>query len=233
MRRRDPRRLLARRRRARARVRILHVPSAGYAEDGAIGSKQSAELTLPRAELERMWSPEYLEHLARTYWSFLTKFSLGILRVLYSEDAREVVVLTKPFVLLRFQKPRYKTDRDGGEVSWPIDRGLLVAPAGRGRGYLRLSVRRGPEHEAGDEVTATITSEVVNFYPLLAGWGWFSTIGRFIYNQTQLRIHVTVTHAFMRSLANLELERSEVGALAFNPAARPLSRAASPGRDEP
>ena len=232
MRSRDPRRLLARRRRARALVRILHVPSTGYAEDGAIGSKQAAELTLPRAELERMWSPEYLEHLARTYWSFLTKFSLGILRVLYSEDAREVVVLTRPFVLLRFQKPRYKMEPDGGEVSWPIDRGLLVAPAGRGRGYLRLSVRRG-HHEAGDEVTATITSEVVNFYPLLAGWGWFSTIGRFIYNQTQLRIHVTVTHAFMRSLANLELERSEVGALTLSPAARPLSRAASSGRDEP
>jgi hypothetical protein len=233
VRRRDPRRLVARRRRARARVRILHVPSSGYSEDGAIGSKQAADLTLPRAELERIWSPEYLERLARTYWSFLTRFSLGILRVVYSENAREVVVLTRPFVLLRFQKPRYSADRDGGEVSWPIDRGLLVAPAGRGRGYLRLSVRREPDHDAGDEITAMVTSEVVNFYPLLAGWGWFSTIGRFIYNQTQLRIHVIVTHAFMRSLANLELEPSAVGALAPSPAARPLSRAASSGRDEP
>jgi hypothetical protein len=232
---RNPRRLLARRRRARAHVQILHVPSSGYAEDGAIGSKQAAELTLPRAELERIWSPEYLERLARTYWSFLTRFSLGTLRVLYSEDAREVVVLTRPFVLLRFKKPVYSADRDGGEVTWPIDRGLLVAPAGRGRGYLRLSVRREPDQEAGDEITAMVTSEVVNFYPLLAGWGWFSTIGRFIYDQTQHRIHVIVTHAFMRSLANLELERSAVGELASgaSPAARPLSRAASPGRDEP
>jgi hypothetical protein len=46
---RDPRRLIAQRRRARARVKILHVPRSGYAEDGAIGSKQAAELTLPRA----------------------------------------------------------------------------------------------------------------------------------------------------------------------------------------
>ena len=230
MRPRDPRRLLERRRHARARVRILHMPVSGYAPDGAIGSKQAAELTLPRSELERIWSPEYLERLARTYWSFLTRFSLGILRVVYGDSFREVVVFRKPFVLLRFRKPEYATSAEGGSVSWPIDKGLLVAPAGRGRGYLRLAVERHPEAQ-GDEVVATVTSEVVNFYPLIAGWGWFSRIGRLIYNQTQLRIHVLVTHAFMRSLANLELEPSWVGSLSR--AARPLSPAASPGRDEP
>jgi hypothetical protein len=226
---RDPRRLLERRRRARARVRILDGPVSEYAPDGSIGSKQAAELTLPRAELERIWSPEYLERLARTYWSFLTRFSLGILRVVYGDSYREVVVLTKPFVLLRFRKPEYETSANGGSVSWPVDKGLLVAPAGRGRGYLRLSVKREPNAH-GDEVVATVSSEVVNFYPLIAGWGWFSRIGRIIYNQTQLRIHVIVTTAFLRSLANLELEPSRVGSLSR--AARQLSRAASPGRDE-
>ncbi len=230
MRPRDPRRLLERRRLARARVKILHVPVSEYAPDGAIGSKQAAELTLPREELERVWSPVYLERLARTYWSFITRFSLGVLHVVYGDSSREVVVLTKPFVLLRFRKPEYETNAAGGAVSWPIERGLLVAPAGRGRGYLRLSVSRDPEAR-GDEITATVTSEVVNFYPLIAGWGWFSRIGQMLYNQTQLRIHVLVTHAFMRSLANLELEPSQVGSL--SPAARPLSHAASPGRDEP
>jgi hypothetical protein len=229
VRRRDPRRLRERRRRARARVKILHVPISEYAPDGAIGSKQAAEITLPRAELERVWSPEYLERLARTYWSFLTRWSLGILRVIYGESSREVVVLTRPFVLLRFRKPEYEMSPDGGAVRWPIDRGLLVAPAGRGRGYLRLGVSRDSEAE-GEEAVATVTSEVVNFYPLIAGWGWFSRVGRLIYDQTQLRIHVLVTHAFMRSLANLELEPSRVGSL--NPAERQLSRAASPGRDE-
>ena len=82
-----------------------------YAPDGAIGSKQAAELTLPRAELERLWAPENLERLARTYWRFLTRFSLGLLRVLYSESAREVVVSDPPFVLLRFHKPEYTTSR--------------------------------------------------------------------------------------------------------------------------
>ena len=66
-----------------------------------------------------------------------------------------------------------------------------------------------------------MSSEVVNFYPTIA-----TRIGRWIYEQTQLRIHVIVTHAFLRSLANLELEPSRVGALraaaeaAITPAAR-------------
>lgn len=222
MRPRDPRRLLERHRRARARVTIIHEPqSHGAGQDGATGSRQVAEVTLPREELEKLWSPEHLEGLARTYWSFLSRFSLGLIRVLYSEDSREVVFLRRPFVLLRFRKPEYELKRDGGMVTWPIDRGVLVARRGRGRGFLRLSVRRKPAEDGAREVTIVVSSEVVNFYPVIA-----TRIGRWIYEQTQLRIHVIVTHAFLRSLANLELEPSRVGALravaeaAITPAAR-------------
>ena len=208
MRQRDPRLLLERHRRARARVRIVHVPQSGYSEDGAVGSRQVAEVTLPRAELEKFWSPEYLERLARTYWSFLSRFSLGLIRVLYGEDSRDVVFLRRPFVLLRFRKPEYRIDSDGGTVTWPIDRGVLVARHGRGRGFLRLGVRRQPVTAGADEVTLLVSSEVVNFYPTIA-----TRLSRWIYEQTQLRIHVIVTHAFLRSLANLELEPSRVGTL--------------------
>jgi len=62
-------------------------------------------------------------------------------------------------------------------------------------------------------VTGTVTSEVANFYPLIAGWGWFARIGQHIYRITQLKIHVIVTHAFLRSLARLDLAPSVVGAL--------------------
>ncbi len=206
---RDPRRLLARQRRAGARVVIVQVEQPGASEDGgAVGSKQVAEVTLPRAELERIWSPEYLERLARTYWSFLSRFSLGLIRVLYSNDSREVVFLTRPFVLLRFHKPEYEIDADGGTVTWPIDRGVLVAKRGRGRGFLRLGVRREPVADGADEVTLLVSSEVVNFYPTIA-----TGLSGWLYEQTQLRIHVIVTHAFLRSLANLDLEPSRVGAL--------------------
>ena len=218
-------RLLERRRRARSRVRLVQQPRPHFPAGGGLGSKQVAEVTLPRAELDEVWSAEHLERLARTYWRFLTRVSLGLLRVLYTETSREVVLLTRPLVLLRFGAPRYDIDADGGTVMWPIDRGLLVAANGRGQGFLRLGVRRRPVAEGDSEATVVVTSEVVNFYPRIA-----ARIGRFIYNQTQLRIHVIVTNAFLRSLANLELEPSVVGAL--SPGARPRSPAASPGRGE-
>ena len=144
--------------------------------------------------------------------------------MLYSDDSREVVFLRRPFVLLRFQKPEYKVDADGGTVTWPIDRGVLVARRGRGRGFLRLGVRREPVSDGANEVTLLVSSEVVNFYPTIA-----TSLSGWVYRQTQLRIHVIVTHAFLSSLANLELEPSPVGALravaeaaeaAINPAAR-------------
>jgi hypothetical protein len=212
---RDPRRLasrtrreLVRRQRARARVNLVKVPPSDYSADGAVGSRQVAEVTLPRDELERMWERENLERLARTYWAFLSGFSLGLIRVVYAEDSREVVLLRRPFVLLRFHKPEYIFTRDGGTVTWPINRGVLVAKHGRGRGFLRLSVLREPAADDARDVTLLVSSEVVNFYPTIA-----TSFGRWIYEQTQLRIHVIVTNAFLRSLANLELQESRVGAL--------------------
>ena len=226
MRPRDPRRLIERERRARARVQIVAVEQPESAPEEGIGSKQVAEVTLPRSELERIWSPEYLERLARTYWRFLMRVSLGLLRVLYTPHSREVVLLRRPFLLLRFRAPEYEFRPDGGTVTWPIDRGLLVASRGRGRGYLRLTVQRRPVSDDGSqEAIAVVTSEVVNFYPMIA-----SRLGRWIYDQTQLRIHVIVTHAFLRSLANLELEESRTRW--FSPSALPRSPAASPDRGE-
>ena len=51
--------------------------------------------------------------------------------------------------------------------------------------------------------------EVANFYPAIATW-----LTRWFYRQTQSRIHVLVTHGFLRSLAKLELEESAVGRFA-------------------
>jgi hypothetical protein len=220
MRKRDPRNLLARRRQALARVKIVDQPESGHAPDGSISSRQVAEVTLPRGELERIWTPEYLERLARTYWRFMTRVSLGILRVLYTPDSREIVVLTRPFVLLRFHAPEYEIEANRASVTWRIDRGLLVAPEGRDHGYLRITVER---LAGGDgDVTVRVTSEVASFFPTIAGRGWFSRIGRPIYRFTQLRIHVIVTHAFLRSLARLDLAPSVVGAM-LPPEQRPKS----------
>jgi hypothetical protein len=177
---------------------------------------QRAEITLPQAELEARWSPEYLERLARTYWLWIGRVSLGLLRVLYSANAREVVLLRRPLVLLRFFPPEYDVRMNGGTVTWRINRGLLVAPAGQGQGDLRMDVERRSENPLTGEVTLLVTSKVANFYPALRAWGWSSRVGRLIYRFTQLKIHIVVTNAFLRSLANLDLAPSVVGVLRGN-----------------
>lgn len=195
-----------------ARVKLIDAPESRWEPGGPVTSKQEAEVTLPRRELERIWNPEYLERLARTYWRWLSKISLGLLRVVYTPTTRRIVFLTPPFTLLRFKAPEYETNPDCGVVTWRIDRGLLVAPPGRGEGFLRITVRRAPDTDA-DEVTARVSSEVANFYPALGGWGWFAKIGAKIYRYTQLRIHVIITNGFLRSLARLDLVPSKVGQL--------------------
>ena len=218
MRPRDPRRLLPRADRL-ARVRIVEHPESRDEPDGSVTSLQEAEISLPREELDRIWTPEYLERLARTYWSYLTRISLGALRVVYGPSSREIVLFGRPLVLLRFFAPEYETQAAYGSVTWRINRGLLVAPSGRGRGFLRIAVRRPSGDDGSSDVTVRVTSEVSNFHPMLAASkpggrrGLLARVARFFYSMTQLQIHVVVTHAFLRSLATLDLEPSVVGAL--------------------
>jgi hypothetical protein len=211
MRKRDPRRLLERRRKAMARVSVVKQPETDSNADGSVTSRNIADITVPVPELERIWNTEYLERLASTYWRFLTRVSLGLIQIEYGPDSREVVLVTKPFVLLRFFAPEYDTNADGGTVTWRINRGFLVAPQGRGKGFLRISVERRDDPATKDDVELRVTSEVANFYPLLAGWGWWKRIGGVIYRLTQYTIHNIVTNAFFNSLANLDLAESRVG----------------------
>ena len=215
MRERDPRGIVRRRREAAARVHIVGKPLNSSGEDGSVTSKQVADIYLPESELDRIWNIEYLERLARTYWRFLTRVSLGLIRVKYTPESREIVLLTRPFKLLTFKAPEYETEARLGRVTWRIDRGFLVAPRGRGKGYLRIEVERREDWTDGPGglQVARVTSEVGNFYPMIAGWGWFAKIGRFVYRITQLAIHAVVTEAFFRSLARLDLAPSVVGAM--------------------
>jgi len=181
--------------------------------DGSISTTQVAEVTLPRDELDSIWSPEYLERLARTYWRFLTRVSLGLIRVLYTPASREVVLLRRPFRLLTFRAPLYDLGGNRAKVTWRIHQGLLVAPQGRDHGCLRISVERAEDDDGSAFATVRVTSEVLDFQPLLVGWGWFRRIGMIVYGITQYAMHVVVTNAFFRSLARLDLAPSVVGAL--------------------
>jgi hypothetical protein len=116
--------------------------STSIAHDGAVRSAQSAELTLDPEDLDRIWTPANLENLARTYWRFLTRVTLGLIKVKYGADTRSIILLFRPLTLLRFDAPEYTMEAEHGEVRWLIRDGLLVARNGRGCGYLSLDVQR-------------------------------------------------------------------------------------------
>ena len=132
-----------RRRRSRlpARAAIVSPPrSTVISSDGAVRSVQSAELTLPRGELDRMWNAPNLENLGRTYWRFLSRVTLGLIRVAYGANERRVFFLARPFTLLRFDAPEYTLEPDHGTIKWRIRDGLLVSRGGRGCGFLAIDV---------------------------------------------------------------------------------------------
>jgi hypothetical protein len=170
---------------------------------GAVRSIQGADVTMPEGELEELWTPLYLERLARTYWKFLSRVSLGLIWVEYTPTERRVVLLRSPFVLLRFAAPEYEVTEGRGIVRWRIQDGVLVAR--KDQGYLEIDVRRTDAGKPGYS-RAHVEVEVANFYPAIATW-----LTRWFYKVTQSRIHVLVTHGFLRSLARRELEQSAVG----------------------
>ena len=198
-----------RRRRQPAQAAIVSPPqSTVIARDGAVRSVQAADLTLDPGQLERLWTPQNLENLARTYWRFLSRVTLGLIRVVYGEDERSVVLVARPLRLLRFDPPEYLIEPDHGKVSWRIRDGLLVARSGRGCGFLALDVRRLDDGRSSGQGRVRIEVEVANFYPAISVG--FSTP---VYEVTQNAIHILVTHAFLRSLARLDLAQSKVGRL--------------------
>ena len=189
--------------------------------NGAVRSVQAADILMSPEQAQSLWSPRQLENLARTYWRFLTRVTLGLIRVKYDDDGRYVCLLFRPFVLLSFQKPEYEMDQQRGIVRWRIEKGVLVSGRGRGgNGFLEIDVsRRNPEADGRERLHVEV--EVANFYPAIA-----SRLGRWLYTNTQSRIHVIVTHGFLRSLRRLRLEQSKVGLYASvdevpDPAGRP------------
>ena len=168
-----------------------------------------AEILLP--ETVSFPSRDFLDRAARAYWRFLNQVSLGLIRVVYAEEHQSVVLFAQPLSLLRFCLPDYELGEDRGTVTWPIERGLLVARDGRGQGFLRMSIERVHRDVANGRALFHVRMEVQNFYPWLRGTGRFARFGSWLYSQTQLRVHRMVTRGFLRSLANLDLPPAEVG----------------------
>jgi hypothetical protein len=173
---------------------------------GRARSVQAGELEIPAPALDAIWSVAGLAGLGRTYWRFLARISLGLIHVVSTPHSELVVLLGRPLVLLAFDPPEYRLDADRGLIRWPIRGGLLaargpgeqaeVSPANTDpNGLLSIELRRlAPTAAVGPIVRVEVA--VVGFRPAIA-----RVLGRTVYAYTQARIHVAITHAFIRSLA--------------------------------
>lgn len=174
-------------------------------ETGAVTSRQAADIVLPIEAIGPFWNPEHLERVARTYWSTLQRFSLGLIHVEYTPTERAVVLLVPQLRLLTFKAPEYEMDACRGIVRWRIEKGLLVSKLGRGGdGYLEIDIRRHDEPELG-KVRLNVAVEVANYYPALGG------VSKRLYASTQSKIHVVSCNYFLRRLARRDLATSRVG----------------------
>ncbi len=174
-------------------------------ETGAVTSRQAGDIVLPEAAVKGLWDPEHLERVARTYWTTLQRFTLGLMHVHYTEAERSVVLLVPQMRLLTFKAPEYEMDECHGIVRWRIEKGLLVSRRGtNGDGYLEIDIRRHDEPELG-KVRLRVGVEVANYYPRLGG------LSRRLYSATQSRIHVVSCNYFLRRLVRRDLARSKVG----------------------
>jgi len=178
-------------------------------QNGAVRSVQSADLQIDSQTLEAIWTPMNLERLARTYWRFLTRCTLGLIRIQYTDEERFVVFIRRPFVLLAFRKPEYEMDDLRGIVRWKIERGVLVAAPGiNSDGYLEIDVARRPGDRPGLS-TLRVDVEIANYYPRIA-----ASIAQWVYAATQSKIHVLVCYAFLRSIARGDLAESKTARFA-------------------
>src|SRR6266851_2476865 len=110
--------------RLRARLRRAVIVDLGDAtsvdgDTGAVRSVQRADLLLDEAALAEIWSPAHLERLARTYWRFLSRVTLGLIRVHYTATERSVILLVPALRLLTVPARRPAAPACTSRSRWP------------------------------------------------------------------------------------------------------------------
>ena len=149
--------------------------------------------------------------IARAYWAFLRRMSLGIIRVEYAPASRTVAAFGR-IPLLRFGAPdlRGRVAASAGSTGRSSEAcSSLARVAARAPCASRSSAAIGTESTTRptpplDPVRLIATVEVENFYPGIRGRGRFARFGAWFYAQTQLRIHVLICNAFLRSIPRLD-----------------------------
>lgn len=155
---------------------------------GAARSVQAAELVVA----DDLAEPAGMQRVACGYWRHLRRATLGLTRShpRPATDGHVLALLAPPLALMTFGAPRFGP----GEVCWSIEGGLLAARPG---GELQVTLRpRGPAAPGRMRVHAEV--EVRGYHPAIA-----ATIAPWAYLAIQARVHVCVTHGFLRSLREL------------------------------
>ncbi len=183
-----------------ANVRLLPDRVEPTVGTGGVESVQEADVVIGSAPaLDR----ELVARAGESYWRFLTRWSLGLFRVSEARQGPSVGLVARPLSLLRFGSPSVQASARSGSVTWPIRDGLLVSPAGRDRGRLRLSMERGADPPDPDVERLRVRMEVHGYHPLFLARGPLVGVRAWVYRHTQHRIHRLVTRGFLRSLARL------------------------------
>ena len=76
--------------RRRATIVDLEDSTSLDEESGAVRSVQKANLVIEQSALKEIWTPVHLEWLARTYWRFLTRVTLGLILPRRHRDAADI-----------------------------------------------------------------------------------------------------------------------------------------------
>jgi hypothetical protein len=177
---------------------------------GAVSSIHEGELMVAPEAVAGLLTRSFIEQVAFAYRRFLGRLWFGLLRVRVEPEWEAIGWAARWPTLLRFHAPLYRIGDGWAEVSWRIDRGLLVARGGWGQGSLRIRLERrepGGKGEAPARVLAR--AEVQDYHPLIRGRGGFARAANWVYGHTQARIHRHVMRGFLRSLATLELPVDE------------------------
>ena len=199
---------------------------------GALGP--GGAISDARGRVDEIWNPLHLERLARTYWRFLTRVrSASSASPTRRPSATSWSSSRGRSCLLSFQAPEYEMDDDRGIVRWRIEQGPARGPA-RARRRRLPGDRRPPLRARSRGRRAARASRRGRGRELLPGDRLRHR--DVVLPNTQSRIHVIVTHGFLRSLARLDLAESRVGRFAAprvhdppGPASTRVPATAAPG----
>ena len=83
-----------------------------HSADGAVRSVSRPTSRSPRTQLDELWTAHDLERLARTYWRFLTRVTLGLIRVDYTRGRARPSCSSAPAAAAAdaSRRPEYEMD---------------------------------------------------------------------------------------------------------------------------